>query len=192
MSSALTDSVHRDWFQIAVEDPTSPTGQGFVDLLRIVTQHVDATIVAVCEVEGAVVARLKPKDNLPSLFPINDFLDKARAVRQFDWGDFYLCASEAQAQMLLVGESYHSSVPKASAVVGAVDDTYFTSTQGAKLYRRRLGTPMQTYQCDGVASWRWIFHGNRKTKINGGRIKHDSRKRNGMFVPFPAAYRRMI
>ncbi|MBV1862621.1 MAG: hypothetical protein KUG77_29640 [Nannocystaceae bacterium] len=74
---------------------------------------------------GPSIGVLVAGDSSVLVVPVDEFLRHAGAAVQFDWGDFFLCASREAADSILAGEDYARSVSKSAATVRAVDDEDF-------------------------------------------------------------------
>ena len=127
MFSGIQYKEKEEWWQVVIADESALSGESLIRLLQLVSQHVSAQFVVLDDIEGAGegINGLVSDDETLLVLSVQAVIDCARAVVQFDWGDFFLLGHKEEAVQWLPGAPYDDSVRKALVTIRAVDDTYF-------------------------------------------------------------------
>ena len=114
------------WMQIEIQDPDGLSGRSLVRLLRSLSILLPVHAIAVRDVEGSgegINKFIRSGDVL--CFELDDFIQTASRMVQFDWGDFFLLKTADECHGVNDTTAYAAVLPRALATVRAVDSEYF-------------------------------------------------------------------
>src|SRR5689334_3788675 len=107
---AMTDTMTKTqaWWQIVINDPEHLAGSSFERLARCVLAAVPADAVAMMGISGTSEFTRSPDDR--AILSVDEFLSRLKRVVQFDWGDFFFCATHDDAAAIPLKEPYRVSL----------------------------------------------------------------------------------
>lgn len=133
------------WYLAIIRDSHDLAGESVFKILSIIQQVIRFKYIILNDINGAGVAELVEKENVPYL--VADIIMDIKKVIQFDWADFFLFKNFPQ-QWDDEKKSYPNLVSWTDTTIRAIDDTYiYVYTQ----HKEILNTLNQFYTIESVS-----------------------------------------
>src|SRR5688572_7505051 len=113
----------RGW-QLVVKDPTALSGEALAAIVRLLAEVTGSQFVTCRDVDGAGEA-MPALTRAVLVASVRELLKCAPGIVQLDWGEFFLCRSEAIAQSISAEEPRMLAMGKADVTLRCVDSSYF-------------------------------------------------------------------
>ena len=111
------------WHLVTIEDAAGLPGKSICDMIKLFLQAITFNfIIGEFMVHAEAVAVLEKQEGV--VLQINDFLQIAEMVIQFDWGDFFLFTENPIEWKNSKNVLYPSIIAQTSTTIRAIDDTY--------------------------------------------------------------------
>lgn len=132
------------WYLAIIKDSQDLSGKSIFKVLNIIQQTIGVEYVILNDINGAGIAELAKKENIPIRFA-NLIIDIEKVV-QFDWGDFFLFKNFPNQWDNK--KSYPKLVLESDTTIRAVDDTYiYIYTQ----HKEILNALSQSYPIESIS-----------------------------------------
>lgn len=120
----MTKTTSKMWHLVTIEDAAGLPGKSICDMIKLFLQAITFNFIIIDDIYGAAeaVAVLEKQEGV--VLQINDFLQIAEMVIQFDWGDFFLFTENPIEWKNSKNVLYPSIIAQTSTTIRAIDDTY--------------------------------------------------------------------